>query len=236
MSDIRSLLRTAAAEPVQPVDLVSLHRRAVRPSWRRRLGLLAGAVGVAAVAAVPSWTALSPAGEGTRVEVDGPREPALVEVAADESADSGSPRPDPPKTTPNGSRLHAEPSTSGGSIASVPAATVTTTTWNVPPDTDGCRTEPGLGWSTENGGFGWDSMYDLECSYDARRPGGYRAAGVWRITIERDGTTILLESTTSPACGPTGTFERGDKVTATVRTGGVSTEDSYVEVGDDVHC
>jgi hypothetical protein len=79
------------------------------------------------------------------------------------------------------------------------------------------------------------------CSYTASKPGGYFAAGAWRIQIVRGEHTIELEAVTDPHCSPTGFIRPGDRVTiarglSLVPLINAGIDAGYVAAGDDVHC
>ena len=85
-----------------------------------------------------------------------------------------------------------------------------------------------------NGGAGYQE--DPSCSYDATRPGGYRATGRWRIEITRNGITSLFTERDAPPCGAVGVIQPGDRVVARVHAGATDPADWYVHVGPDAHC
>lgn len=68
-------------------------------------------------------------------------------------------------------------------------------------------------------------------AYTARVPAGYRADGVWTITIERNGREIQLSSGGSPPCADSSAIQPGDVVTATI-----GDRRSLVKVGPEQGC
>jgi hypothetical protein len=56
----------------------------------------------------------------------------------------------------------------------------------------------------------------ITAGYIAERPGGYVAAGAWRITITRAGQVIELSSTTNDYCGRTAVILPGDEVRGSI--------------------
>ena len=235
MLDIREVLHAAAAEPRRPVDMYMLRAEASRPAWRRRIGLLIAGLGVVGLAAVPGLN-LSPAGhDDQRVDTSVPRiddgsppQPSAQEIAAGPATtiavSAGSP--------PGQRTAHGPTTTTAPAYPQYPELGGS----DEPPSTTGCTTAPGFGHTTDYGSVGYDDPDDRGCSYVASVAGGYRANGSWTITIRRDGRAITLDNLRNDACGPIGTIQPGDEVTASARTAGLSTADGYVEVGERSHC
>ncbi|MDQ3756371.1 MAG: hypothetical protein M3394_00750 [Actinomycetota bacterium] len=67
--------------------------------------------------------------------------------------------------------------------------------------------EPGISLATEGPAI---------AGYIAEQPGGYVAAGSWRLTITRGSQVIELNNTSSDDCGPTGVIRPGDEVRGSI--------------------
>jgi hypothetical protein len=91
----------------------------------------------------------------------------------------------------------------------------------------------GLGVSRQGSESGvvLDTDGSASAGYVAEQPGGYLAAGTWRLTITRDGQVIELSSTSSDHCGPTGVIRPGDEV-----RGSITGLGSSLRVGERFSC
>jgi hypothetical protein len=68
-------------------------------------------------------------------------------------------------------------------------------------------------------------------SYSATAAGGYQASGGWKLTVVRDGLSVVYSSATSPTCGALGTIRPGDRVFAEIESA-----ESFVRAGEDAQC
>lgn len=234
MTDLRTLLHDAAPRPSGPVDIGALMAEAGRRRPWRRIGLwfasLVAVIGIGGGAVI----GLAPADDPSHIDtLPGPTTTTTA-VASDEGISArtvAGPTAMPTTTTPA-----AAVSPSSEASGDEPSWY-----WRPPTEPTECElTAGGSGVSDDDlgGGAGFDDPGTHTCTFIATDDGGYRAAGTWSITIERDGDRIgRSHLDRSPACEDVGFILPGDVVTVNVRTpGGATTADTSIGAGPSWSC
>ena len=229
MTDLRTLLHDAAPRPSRRIDVDALIAEAARRRPWRRIVLwfasIAAVVGIGGGAIVGLAPADRPAEVGT---VPAPSAISTTTTTPSDSTCQVVAAGDTPVASPGSASAMATPD------ADEPA-------WyqHEPPHEE-CDLHPGgYGLSQDGvGGAGFDDPRTQTCTFTATAAGGYRAAGTWSLTIERDGQRIdrshVLRSAT---CEDVGFIRRGDVVTVQVRTpGGATTVDTFISAGPRWSC
>jgi hypothetical protein len=225
VTPLRELLHDHAVVPTRPLDVAAVVELAHRHRRRRVLVWLAGiGVGAGALVGPALPGALTAGSDGERVETVQPTPPSTVpEPAPDEVAtvdvDVTVPEAEAPGDSAEvavGSAVDpdvAADAATGPAAASDPSASPF---GPAAPD-EGCTvfSRPAEGTATAGPVAAPTEEPDAvrECSYVARRPGGYEGAGTWTLEIRRGGTTITFDSVRSPGC-QVGVIEPGDVVHA----------------------